>query len=123
MKRWFSTGLVAAACLAGTVAPAAVHAADTYTQTRYPIVLVHGLFGWDSIGPVDYWWGISNALQSGGARVFVSQVSAANASEVRGEQLLAELRRLQASYGYTKFNLIGHSHGGHAVRYVAAVAP
>ena len=23
-----------------------------YTQTKYPIVLVHGLFGFDKIGPV-----------------------------------------------------------------------
>lgn len=123
MKRWFLKTAVAAACLAGTVLPATVQAADTYTQTRYPIVMVHGLFGWDAIGPVDYWWGIPSALQSGGAKVIVSQVSAANSSEVRGEQLLAELKRLQATYGYTKFNLVGHSHGGHTVRYVAAVAP
>lgn len=123
MKRWFLKTVVAAACITGTVAPTVVHAADTYTQTRYPIVLVHGLFGWDSIGPVDYWWGIDSGLASGGAKVYVSQVSAANSSEVRGEQLLAELQRLQATYGYSKFNLVGHSHGGQAVRYVAAVAP
>lgn len=97
--------------------------ADTYTQTRYPIVLVHGLLGFDAIGPVNYWYGIPSALRSGGAAVYVSQESASNASEVRGEQLLYELRRLKAAYGYQKFNLIGHSHGGQTVRYVAAVAP
>ncbi len=97
--------------------------ADTYAQTRYPIVLVHGLLGFDAIGPVNYWYGIPSALRSGGATVYVTQQSAANASEVRGEQLLAELRRLKAAHGHAKFNLIGHSHGGHTVRYVAAVAP
>jgi triacylglycerol lipase len=97
--------------------------ADTYTQTRYPIVLVHGLLGFDAIGPVNYWYGIPSALRAGGATVYVSQESASNASEVRGEQLLYELRRLKAAYGYQKFNLIGHSHGGQTVRYVAAVAP
>jgi triacylglycerol lipase len=86
-------------------------------------VLVHGLFGFDAIGPIDYWWGIPSALRNGGARVYVTQQSAANASEVRGEQLLAELRRLKAAYGHQKFNLIGHSHGGHTIRYVAGVAP
>lgn len=123
MKRLLTHGALALACLAGSALPATSLAADTYTQTRYPIVLVHGLFGFDSIGPIDYWYGITSALQSGGAKVIVSQVSAANSSEVRGEQLLAELKRLKAANGTAKFNLIGHSHGGHAVRYVAAVAP
>jgi triacylglycerol lipase len=116
MKRLFL-----ALCLCLLLAPAA--RADTYTQTRYPIVLVHGLLGFDAIGPVNYWYGIPSALTSGGAKVFVSQESAANSSEVRGEQLLAELRQLKAAYGYTTFNLIGHSHGGFTARYVAAVAP
>jgi triacylglycerol lipase len=97
--------------------------ADTYAQTRYPIVLVHGLLGFDAIGPLNYWYGIPSALRDGGATVYVSQESASNASEVRGEQLLYELRRLKAAYGHQKFNLVGHSHGGQTVRYVAAVAP
>jgi triacylglycerol lipase len=114
--------LCSALALCSTLWAAPAHA-DTYTQTRHPIVLVHGLFGFASIGPVEYWYGIPSALRSGGAKVYVPQQSAANASEVRGEQLLAELRRLKAAYGHTKFNLIGHSHGGQTVRYVAAVAP
>jgi len=113
----------AALAICGAFFAAAPAHADTYTQTRYPIVLVHGLFGFDSLGPIEYWYGIPAALRSGGAKVFITQESAANASEVRGEQLLSELRRLKAAYGYTKFNLIGHSHGGQTVRYVAGVAP
>ena len=96
---------------------------DSYTQTHYPIVLVHGLFGFDAIGPVDYFHGIAEALRQGGAIVYAPSVSAANLSEVRGEQLLFELRALKAAYGHEKFNLIGHSHGGPTARYVAAVAP
>lgn len=114
--------LWALALCCGLTLPFGAHA-DTYTQTRYPIVLVHGLLGFDQIGPINYWYGIPSALRSGGATVFVSQESASNSSEVRGEQLLQELRQLKAAYGYTKFNLIGHSHGGQTVRYVAAVAP
>ena len=118
--RWLLATLVLLGILAATSTAAR---ADTYTQTRYPIVLVHGLFGFDSIAGIDYYWGVPSALRNGGARVYVPQQSAANASEVRGEQLLAELRRLKAAYGHSKFNLIGHSHGGQTVRYVAAVAP
>lgn len=104
-------------------APLAARAADTYTQTRHPVVLVHGLLGFDAIGPVNYWYGIPSALRAGGATVYVTQQSAANTSEQRGEQLLATLRQLRAAHGHAKFNLIGHSHGGQTVRYVAAVDP
>jgi len=123
VKRRFVRGALALACLATAAALPLSAQADTYTQTRHPIVLVHGLFGFDAVGPINYWYGIPSALRSGGARVYVPQQSAANASEVRGEQLLAELRRLKAAHGHQKFNLIGHSHGGHTIRYVAAVAP
>lgn len=97
--------------------------ASGYTQTRYPIVLVHGLFGFDNIGPVEYWYGIPGALRSDGARVYVAQVSAANSTEVRGEQLLTQVKQILAATGAAKVNLIGHSHGGPTARYVASVRP
>jgi triacylglycerol lipase len=95
-----------------------------YTQTKHPIVLVHGLLGFDSLlGVYDYWYGIPSDLRSGGARVYVANVSSSNYSEVRGEQLIRELDTLRALYGHSKFNLIGHSHGGPTIRYVAHVRP
>ncbi|MGY4827018.1 alpha/beta fold hydrolase [Sphaerotilaceae bacterium SBD11-9] len=111
--------LLLAACLA---LPARAEE-DRYTQTRHPIVLVHGLFGFAAIGPLSYFGGIAEALRDGGATVYTPSVSAAHLSEVRGEQLLFELRALKAAYGHEKFHLIGHSHGGPTARYVAAVAP
>lgn len=99
------------------------HASAGYTATRHPIVLVHGLFGFHTIGPLDYFHGIADALREGGATVYTPAVSAANLSEVRGEQLLLELLAMKAAYGHEKFHLIGHSHGGPTARYVAAVAP
>jgi triacylglycerol lipase len=86
-------------------------------------VLVHGLFGFDNIGPVDYWYGIPSALRRDGARVYIAQVSAANSTEVRGEQLLSQVRQILAASGASKVNLIGHSHGGPTIRYVASVRP
>jgi triacylglycerol lipase len=86
-------------------------------------VLVHGFLGWDSIGPYDYWFGIADALRRDGAQVYVAQVSAANSTEVRGEQLLTYVKQVLAATGAPKVNLIGHSHGGPTVRYVASVAP
>ena len=94
-----------------------------FTKTRYPIVLAHGLFGFSSVAGVDYFYGIPSALRAKGATVYTPQVPAANTSEVRGEALLKYLRQIKATHGHQKFNLIGHSHGSHSVRYVAAVAP
>ena len=95
-----------------------------YTQTRYPIVLVHGLLGFDRLlGVYDYFYGIPGDLRSGGARVYTANVSSSNFSEVRGEQLIRYLDSIRAATGAQKFNLIGHSHGGPTARYVASVRP
>ncbi len=99
-------------------------AQSTYAKTRYPVVLVHGLLGFDSIlGVYDYWYGVPSDLRSGGAKVYVANVSSSNYSEVRGEQLIRDLDALRAVHGHAKFNLIGHSHGGPTIRYVASVRP
>ena len=119
MKKTWMTWL--AACVLALAAWPAV--AGTYTQTKYPIVLVHGLFGFDNIGPVEYWYGIPSALRADGAKVYVVQVAAANSTEVRGEQLLTQVKQILAATGATKVNLIGHSHGGPTSRYVASVRP
>ncbi|MEC5218567.1 triacylglycerol lipase [Actimicrobium sp. GrIS 1.19] len=113
---------LAASCLALAMLPTASFATG-YTQTRYPIVLVHGLFGFDNIGPVEYFFGIPYALRADGARVYTVSVSAANSTEVRGEQLLTQVKQILAATGAGKVNLIGHSHGGPTTRYVASVRP
>jgi triacylglycerol lipase len=118
VRRWIWL-LAAVAMWAG--APA--HAQSGYTKTKYPIVLVHGLFGFDSFLGLDYFYGIPSALTRDGAKVYVAQVSAAHSTEVRGEQLLAQVRNIMAVTGASKVNLIGHSHGGPTIRYVAGVAP
>ena len=116
---WKCTSALIAAAI---IAPAPSWALG-YTQTRYPIVLAHGLFGFNSIGPVEYFYGIPSALRSGGAQVYTTTVSAANSTEVRGEQLLYQVKQIVAATGKGKVNLIGHSHGGPTSRYVASVRP
>lgn len=112
-----------ALCLALLIALPASSSAAGYTQTHYPIVLVHGLFGFDSVGAVDYFYGIAPALRADGADVYVTSVSAANSTEVRGEQLLVQVKQILASSGAAKVNLIGHSHGAPTARYVASLRP
>jgi triacylglycerol lipase len=92
-------------------------------STHYPILLVHGLFGFDRIGNVELFQDVKQALRGAGARVFVPHLSATHSNEVRGEQLLAQLERVLEGTGANKVNLIGHSQGALAARYAAAVAP
>ncbi len=121
MKKSFFNWL-AACLLAFSFLPVSAFASG-YTQTRYPIVLVHGLLGFDNIGPVDYFYGVTSALRRDGAKVYVVQVSAANSTEVRGEQLVNQIKQILAVSGAAKVNLIGHSHGSPTSRYAASIRP
>ena len=95
---------------------------DAY-ETKYPIVLVHGVSGFDSILGVDYFYGVANTLENRGASVYSANVPAWDDAYDRGEELVKYLEDLQAKTGAKKFNLMGHSLGGPTVRYAAGVAP
>lgn len=98
--------------------------ADSSGSTQYPIVLVHGLSGFDSILFIDYWYGVQGALNGVGAnQVFTPQLTGWESNEVRGEELLTYVEDVLAVTGASKVNLIGHSQGGPTSRYVAAVRP
>ncbi|VVO04755.1 esterase/lipase family protein [Pseudomonas fluorescens] len=92
-------------------------------ETHYPILLVHGLFGFERIGKLELFHGIKPALRHAGARVFVPYLSAVNSNELRGEQLLAQIDRVLLETGAPKVNLIGHSQGALAARYAGAKQP
>jgi triacylglycerol lipase len=96
-----------------------------YTKTKHPIVLVPGIFAFDTIAGIDYWYQIPSAIESRGGKVFVPKINAFDSSVDRGEHLIAQLDEIRASSGgkYTKFNLMGHSQGGVTSRYVMAVRP
>ena len=97
---------------------------DNYTATKYPIVLCHGMAGFDSLfGVLDYFYGVESSLTSSGAKVFITHVPQFSSSEARGEALLAQIEQIVAVSGKAKVNLIGHSHGGLDARYVASVRP
>lgn len=95
-----------------------------YTQTKYPVVMAHGLTGFTRLfGMLDYYYGIPKELIKGGADIYTTKVSAIHNSEFRGEQLLQQVKTIRAITGKEKVNLIGHSQGGIDIRYVAGVAP
>lgn len=94
------------------------------TATQYPVVLAHGLGGFNTLfGVLDYFNGIPQALMQGGSEVYVTKTSAIHDAEYRGEQLLQQVQIITAITGKEKVNLIGHSLGGIDIRYVAEVAP
>ncbi|RZI82854.1 MAG: triacylglycerol lipase [Rubrivivax sp.] len=120
---WPTAALATALIASAASVHAATPAPKTEAQTRYPIVLVHGLLGFDDILGLDYFYQVPADLRKNGATVLVAKVSAVNDNDVRGEQLLKQLREWQAAKGYAKFNLIGHSQGGPTARYAAGIAP
>ena len=60
----------------------------------YPIILAHGFSGFHNIGPLDYFYGVQDALSKDGRQVFVTRVDPYNSSEARG----AELRHAGAEH-------------------------
>ncbi|MAM87379.1 esterase/lipase family protein [Allohahella sp. A8] len=81
-----------------------------YTDTRHPILLVHGLSGFSTIGGlIGYFHTIPMNLCRSGADVKVASIAAFNDSEQRGQQLANDINNNR--YGGSKFNMIGHSQG------------
>ena len=117
MRRVIATALAAAALLG------AVQAQANYTQTKYPIVLVHGITGFNTIGGlVNYFHTIPWNLERDGAKVYVASVAAFNDSEQRGAALAQQIVPW-AGAGGGKVNLIGHSQGSPTARVAASLRP
>ncbi len=100
---------------------------SSYAKTKYPILFVHGMFGYNRLGTAefgtDYWYQILPNLARNGATVFAAQISPLESTEVRGEQLLSQVEEVIAITGQPKVNLIGHSHGGPTSRYILGTRP
>ncbi|KAG0336048.1 hypothetical protein BG004_008218, partial [Podila humilis] len=93
-----------------------------YTAPRHPIVLCHGLFGFDKIGPegiphlqIHYWSGIQKALTKLGAKVVVAGVPRTGAIKKRADDLH---RMLSSTVEGMPVNFLAHSMGGLDCRYL-----
>ncbi len=89
-------------------------------RLRSPIVLVHGLFGFDRlhVGPLtlfEYFRHIPAALRAGGNRVLVARLSPTGGVEMRARQLKQMLDR---EVPHEPVHLIAHSLGGLDSRYL-----
>lgn len=92
---------------------------ESYGTPKHPIVLCHGLLGFDSmrIGEIEplsipplavihYWKGIKEALEANGNEVFITRVPRTATVEERAEILA---KQIQDHFGGRSINLIGHS--------------
>ncbi len=95
------------------------------SETKNPIMLVPGIFAFDSIATIDYWYQIPSSLEDDGAEVYVAKINAFENSAMRGESLIEQMEDIVAASNgkITKFNVMGHSQGGMTSRYVLKVRP
>ena len=89
----------------------------------YPIVLVHGILGFDDSNPpasiLSYWGGMDDYLRSQGVKVLTPGSSAMNSISVRASQTAPQILDFMSSEGAAKVHLLGHSQGGLVSRYLA----
>ncbi|MBE6879404.1 MAG: triacylglycerol lipase [Ruminococcaceae bacterium] len=92
---------------------------DKICATKYPILMVHGVFFRDSKF-FNYWGRIPGELQTNGATIFYgNQPSAASVSEC-AIYIKDRVNEIISSTGAEKVNIIAHSKGGLDCRYAIA---
>ncbi len=82
-------------------------------ETKYPIVLVHGV-GYRDVGIklLGYWGRIPDALKEEGAQIYYGGQDSWGTIESNANALAARLRGIIAESGAEKVNIIAHSKGG-----------
>lgn len=84
----------------------------------YPIILAHGMAGFERIGPLNYFYNVVQDLSARGETVYPSQVSPYDSSTVRAVQLAKFIDQALQQEGSCKVNIVAHSQGGIDARYV-----
>lgn len=85
-------------------------------KTKYPIVLVHGIFFRDNI-LFNYWGRIPKTLKLHGATIYYGQHQSALTVENSAKELTARIKLIAERSPYGKVNIIAHSKGGLDCRY------
>ena len=88
-----------------------VRAENEVCKTKYPILLVHGVFFRD-FRYLNYWGRIPKELKRNGAAVYYGQQQSAASVEDSGRELAARIREILKETGCEKVNIIAHSKGG-----------
>ncbi len=85
-------------------------------QTKYPILLVHGIFfrDWQYF---NYWGRIPKVLERNGAKVFYGKQQSSLAIADSAQEVKEAIEKVLAETGAEKVNIIAHSKGGLDSRY------
>ncbi len=89
----------------------AVRAESEICKTKYPLLMVHGVFFRD-FRYLNYWGRIPKELIRNGATVYYGQQQSAAAVEDSGKELAERIRQIVEETGCEKVNIIAHSKGG-----------
>ncbi len=94
---------------------------DRICATRYPLLMVHGVFFRDfKQGFMNYWGRIPDELKMNGAEIYYgNQQSAASVAKC-GEEIADRIRKIVQETGCEKVNIIAHSKGGLDSRYAVS---
>ena len=85
-------------------------------KTKYPIVLVHGVFFRDS-RLFNYWGRVPHTLKMHGAEIYYGQHQSALSVKESARELAARIKLIVERSGCEKVNIIAHSKGGLDCRY------
>lgn len=85
-------------------------------KTKYPILLVHGVFFRDS-RLFNYWGRIPNTLKHHGAEIYYGEHQSALPVEESARELSHRIKLIVERSGCEKVNIIAHSKGGLDCRY------
>lgn len=85
-------------------------------RTKYPILLVHGVFFRDS-KKLNYWGRIPGELIRNGATLFYGEHQSALSVEKSAAELAAKIKEIIEKNNFEKLNIIAHSKGGLDCRY------
>jgi triacylglycerol lipase len=90
----------------------------TCRRAPYPIILAHGMAGWERIGPINYFFQVAADLRARGETVIESQVPPFASSAKRAAYLAGFVDEALSDSGACKVNIIAHSQGGLDARYL-----
>lgn len=90
--------------------------AEQICATKYPLLLVHGVFFRDT-KYFNYWGRIPKELEQNGAKIYYGNHSSAASVADSAAELSARIKEILKETGAEKINIIAHSKGGLDCRY------